>query len=160
MGISGPIPKRSDRRLGHLHESKSATPPVSTGPNTTEEKLGPEPPEWLDGFARDIYESFRTSGQSIYYAPSDWALLAMACRGAMEFIRRPSAMMLSTLMSGFNDLLGTEGSRRRVRVELERLGKGADPDLQRGDAAVDKWQGILSAVPDVPDVAAGEGETE
>jgi len=111
----GPVPKRVSERLGHNSAEENE---VSRGTLELEEKLGPEPPEWLDGFALDLYESFRTSGQAIFYAPSDWAVLTVICRHIMATIRKPSAMMLSAILSGLGTLGATEGDRRRIKIEL------------------------------------------
>lgn len=91
---------------------------VSKGTLELPKPLGPEPPVWMDGYARKVYEAFRHSGQAVYFAPSDWVTLALICRHIMASMRKPSAMMLSAILSGLASLGATEGDRRRIKIEL------------------------------------------
>lgn len=137
MGQHGPIPKRSE--LSHGHVTKETDRAV----NRLDGKLGPEPPDWLDGFALEWYESLRTSGQAVFYTDSDWATAIFVARHLMAAIRRPSAMMLSSVMHAMADLCVTEGQRRRVRIELERSGTHADPDQRAGQESMKGWITLL-----------------
>ena len=51
--------------------------------------------------------------------------------------------MLTAILSGFGALAATEGDRRRLRIELERV-QDEDPDEQAGVTAIDEWQRRLS----------------
>lgn len=134
MGQHGPVPKRSE--LSHGHVTKDTDRVV----NRLDAKLGPEAPDWLDGFALEWYESLRTSGQAVFYTDSDWITAQMVARGVMDYIRRPAAMKLSAVMSAMGDLCVTEGQRRRVRIELERSGDAvSDPDVQAGVTSMQDW---------------------
>lgn len=139
MGTRGPVPKPLDKKLGHGAQSADREAEITRAPNEPDRLLGPEPPEWLDGYAREIYESVRRSGQAIYYTSSDWTVLGLVCRGAMEFVRKPSAMMLGSVLSGFTDLAMTEGSRRRIKIELGTSAAAADPEADEADEITEDW---------------------
>jgi hypothetical protein len=98
----------------------------------------------MDGFALDLYESFRLSGQAVYYTASDWTTLALVCRHIMATMRKPSAMMLANVLHGLSLLGATEGDRRRIKIELER---GDIDDRSPEDyAAVTDIKDFLSVV--------------
>lgn len=133
----GPVPNRSDQRR-RRNKVDIDRAPVDAGA-----VYGPEPPEWLNGLALDWYESLRTSGQAIYYTDSDWASALIVAKAVERFESRPSAHMLTAILSGFGALAATEGDRRRLRIELERA-QGDDPDERAGVTAIDEWQRRLS----------------
>jgi len=70
----------------------------------------------------DFYESLKASAQSQYYEASDWQHARIVCHFLDSQIKssKPSGQMLATLNSMMTDMLITEGSRRRVRLEIER----------------------------------------
>lgn len=138
--------KRSDQRLGHT--GKAYHENIDRPPNTTEDILGPEPPDWLTGFALEWYDSLRISGQAIYYTESDWTSALVVARGVMDFIRNPRATMLTAVLQGFGMLGATEGARRSMQIELGAAAGVSDPDAERGEAETEEWQGKLRAVPD------------
>jgi len=119
VGTRGPVPKRSDERVRR---------------NTTEygeidkvEAIGPvEVPELgLDDphpMIVDFYESLKDSAQSKFYEPSDWQMARFALHFADILVKsaRPSSQLLAAVNSMLTDLLVSEGSRRRVRMEIER----------------------------------------
>lgn len=133
----GPPPQRSDQRR-RRNKVEIDTAPLRTG-----RVYGPDPPDWLHGLAREWYESLRTSGQAIYYTDSDWTSALIIARAIEQFERRPSAHMLTAILSGFGSLAATEGDRRRLRIELERAAQ-EDPDEQAGVTAIAEWQRRLS----------------
>lgn len=129
----GQVPQRSDQRR-RRNKVDIDHAPVATG-----RVYGPEPPEWLAGLARDWFESLRTSGQAVFYTDSDWAAALIVAKAVERFESRPSAHMLTAILSGFGALAATEGDRRRLRIELERV-QDEDPDEQAGVTAIDEWQ--------------------
>jgi hypothetical protein len=149
MGINGPIPKREDQRRAHIKEENRVDRLPSGVPEGL--KYGPEPPAWMDGYALDFYEAFRTSGQAIFYEDSDWAVLALICRNVMAEIRKPSAVMLASILHGCTLLAATEGDRRRIRIELGHAGEGEDPETTAGQNEASNWAGQLALAPAVPD---------
>lgn len=134
---TGPTPQRSDQRRRRNKVD------IDKAPNRAARVYGPEPPDWLMGLALDWYESLRTSGQAIYYTDSDWTSALILARAIETFERKPSAHMLTAILSGFGSLAATEGDRRRLRIELERV-QDDDPDEQAGVTAIDEWQRRLS----------------
>lgn len=135
---AGPTPQRSEqrRRRNKVDIDKA---PVSTAGQV----YGPAAPEWLQGLARDWYESLRTSGQAIYYTDSDWTSAMIVAKAIERFESRPSAHLLTAILSGCGSLAATEGDRRRLRIELERP-QDEDPDERAGVTAIDEWQRRLS----------------
>jgi len=131
----GPVPARSEqrRRRNKVH--------IDTAPSSTA-KRGPDAPEELGGLALAWYESLRTSGQSVYYADSDWTSALIIARAVEAFESRPTAHMLASILSGFGSLAATEGDRRRLRIELERA--SVDADEEAAVTALDEWQRRLS----------------
>lgn len=115
--ITGPVPKRSEERI----RRNADVVPV--------EKLSAvgvvEPPE-LDfddphPMVADFYQSLKDSAQSKYYEPSDWQFARFICHYMNKQLKgAPSAQMLASINSALADLLVSEGSRRRVRLEIER----------------------------------------
>lgn len=135
----GPVPNRSDqrRRRNKVEIDKA---PVSVPGGVAR---GPEPPPELTGLARTWYESLRTSGQSIYYADSDWASALIVARAIERFDDRPTAHMLTAILSGLGSLAATEGDRRRLRIELERAPE-VDADEEAAVAEIDEWRARLA----------------
>ena len=92
---------------------------------------------------RGWYESLRTSGQAIYYTASDWASALIIAKAIARFEERPSAHMLTAILSGFGSLAATEGERRRLRIELERA-EASDADEEAAVTALNEWRDRLS----------------
>lgn len=132
---AGPVPKRSDqrRRRNKVDIDKA---PVSLPAGVVR---GPEAPPEISGLARDWYDSLRTSGQSVFYADSDWASAWIIAIGVQKFTERPTAHMLTAVLSGFGSLAATEGDRRRLRIELERVA-ALDDDEEAAVVALDAYQ--------------------
>lgn len=70
----------------------------------------------------DFWESLGDSAQSKFYEPSDWQFARFTLHFADQLVRstRPSSQMLMAVNSSLTELLVSEGSRRRVRMEIER----------------------------------------
>jgi hypothetical protein len=133
----GPVPNRSDQRRRRNKVE------IDRAPAATAAKCGPDAPEWLVGLARDWYESLRTSGQAVYYTDSDWSSALIIAKAVERFEKRPSAHMLTAILSGFGSLAATEGERRRLRIELDRV-EQQDADEDAAVAALDEWRERLS----------------
>lgn len=138
MGSRGPVPTRTRRPQDE---------PVAGGNgNVLKGKLelenvvlGPEPPEWLDGYAAEWYGALRISGQAVYYTPSDWATAIVVARGIMDFIRFPKAVMLGGILQGATMLGATVGDRRRMQMDLTGDSADLDPDETAAQTAVNDW---------------------
>lgn len=112
----GPVPKRSEERI---RRNKVDVEKV--------EQIGSVPAPELDfpfcaDVVQDFYDSLRSSAQAKYYEPSDWQTARLLCRMLQSLFesKRPSPQMFQSCVSLMNELLVTEGSRRRVRMEVER----------------------------------------
>lgn len=130
MGARGPIPKRSDKRHGHRTKAEQASVEkmdLSDAPKR--EVDAPELGFTTHPIAEQWYASLKDSGQARYYEPSDWESARVLAHelGRMLNGVKPSGQMLSAVWSAMADLMTTEGSRRRVRLEIERGEGGGDP---------------------------------
>lgn len=133
------MPNRSDqRRRRNKVDIDKAPATVADGA-----VRGPDAPEGLCGLALLWYESLRTSGQSVFYADSDWAAALVVACAIGKFEERPTAHMLTAILSGFGSLAATEGDRRRLRIELEDAPQ-ADADEEAAVAEIDEWRARLS----------------
>jgi len=135
----GPVPKRSDQRR-RRNKVEIDHAPVTVSPD---EVRGPDCPEELTGLARRWYDSLRRSGQSVFYTDSDWTAAMVIAKAIQRFEERPTAHMLTAILSGFGSLAATEGDRRRLRIELERT-SGFDEDETAAVVALDEYQRRLS----------------
>ena len=120
MGTRGPVAKRMAERLGHVTKAQKA----SVNSIKVEGVVKPPPAnrEWHP-IARRWFNSLKTSGQCVYFEPSDWAaayLVAEAMTRNLATGNRFSGQLFATVWSAMSELLTTEGSRRRVRMEIER----------------------------------------
>jgi hypothetical protein len=118
-GQRGRVPKRSSERMGH--RSKADKESIDKVPVAGVVEPPEADSEWHQ-IAIDWYESLTASGGAIFMEPSDWAaaryVAAVMTRNltASKF----NGQLFSGVWSAMNDLLTTEGARRRFRVELER----------------------------------------
>lgn len=81
----------------------------------------------LHTIAAAWYRSLKSSGESIFYEPSDWQLARyLAFEMSRSLYQRQSAETIRALLAGMTELLVSEGSRRRARLELERGKPGGD----------------------------------
>jgi hypothetical protein len=117
MGSRGPVPSRSDQRV--RRNKTEPTEKVEAIGVVAVPELGFDDPHPL---TVDLYRSLAQSAQSKYYESSDYNV----ARAVLHFLdrqfksERPSGQMVAALFSQLTDLLVTEGSRRRVRLEVER----------------------------------------
>lgn len=123
MGTRGPIPKREGERR------RRNKPDVDTTKITLTELVeAPDVDATWHELAKDWYKSLSASGQSNYFEPSDWAAARILAHDLTRHLenKRPSSQWLAALWGAMNDLLTTEGARRRVRMEISRDEPGAD----------------------------------
>lgn len=119
----GPVPKRSDERI---RRNKPDTPieKVSVLGYVPIPDLGLDDPHEI---VAGMYSGLIDSAQSKYFESSDWAYARFTLHFADKLLKqaRPSGQVLATVHSMMSDLLVTEGSRRRFRIEIERGSDGA-----------------------------------
>lgn len=144
----GPVPKRSGERRRRNKTSDSGVSNevehIIVDPAVLEDtSLVPAPaanPDWHP-IARMVYESAKRSAIRDFYEPTDWAQLFVICEtisanlneqpvliqqgpraGEIEWIAQPmTGATLSGILKGLNDLMFNEGTRRRLRLEFERV---------------------------------------
>jgi hypothetical protein len=118
MGKRGPVPKRSSERRRRNKESKPETVAA-----IVEKVEAPRPSSRWHPAAKRWYLSLAESGQSQFYEPSDWAAAAYVAEAMSMNLRQAkkfSSVLFAAVFSAMSDLLTTEASRRRVRLEVER----------------------------------------
>lgn len=131
MGLAGPVPKRSEDRLGHSHGKAQAD--VTKAPAGQRIVPSPPDPHWHH-LAKKFYLSLGLSGQSVFYEASDWA----AAYYIAEVMHRNlgpgkfNGVLFAAIISAMSNLGVTEGDRRRMGLELQH---NADHDADE-DAAV------------------------
>lgn len=139
-GSGGPPPKRSDQRRRRNKPDVEVTTapagPVVSGVPSADVSWHPLAREWFDSLAH--------SGQARFYEPSDWAE-ARICGELMSKLLsadKPSAQLAQTVLAWTTTLMTTEGSRRRLRLELAR-GTAVDPDEEASVAALDDYRRMV-----------------
>ena len=115
----GPVPKRSDQRAQSANTGKVIDKVQAFGvvrkPGLG---LGDNPHPIIT----DFWNSVGESAQARYYEASDWQYFRVALHFLNSLLKtnKPSAQMLTVVNQMLTDLLVSEGSRRRVRMEIER----------------------------------------
>lgn len=122
--MPGPPPKRSSQR-----RRANAVAGLTAG--SARPSVQPEPDAAWHELARDWFMALGSSGQSDFYQDSDWATARVWAEILSRQLEagRMSAQMIAAWSSASTVLLATEGDRRRLRLELERLPAAPDgPD--------------------------------
>ena len=118
-GRSGRTPKRTEEKMGHRSKADLAAVDRLQVSGTVEQ---PAAHDHWHAIARNWYESLAQSGQSMYYEPSDWAAAQYAAEALTRNLNsgKFSAQLFGSVWASLQDLMTTESSRRRLRLELER----------------------------------------
>lgn len=161
MGSRGPVPKRSDQRLGHRAKSEVD---VIDRPDAGFASPPPKAHEDWHPVARRMFESLAESGQSRFYEASDWALAVFVAesmsrdlkpqflgfKGIGEGAQQPyfgaiplKGASLAAYLKAMSNLLVTEGDRRRVALELQQ-GPVTDEDDAASVTALAGWRERLA----------------
>ena len=122
MGVKGPIPKRSTEghRITQARKLDGGVEPV----NVVAEPVKPPSldPGWHP-IAKKLWKAVEQSTFTRYYEPSDWIVLYSTCDDLsfykMQHMRSPTA--LAAINAMLTSLLLTEGDRRRVQIEINRI---------------------------------------
>lgn len=133
-----PAPKRSSERRRRNKDSK---PETVTATGAVE---APDADEAWNPIARDWFDALKTSGQAQFFEPSDWAAARYVAEVMSRHLERaqPSAQLFSGIWGAMSDLLSTEASRRRVRMEVERV--AAEPGTPAGVTALHEYRRELA----------------
>ena len=105
----------------------------------------PELPANTHAVARGWYEALQRSGQAQFFEPSDWAgaiYVAVAMTRTLNTRTRFNSTAFSAIWSAMNDLLTTEGARRKARLEVERA--QSVPRAEPGVSAMDDYRQRLA----------------
>jgi hypothetical protein len=139
MGTRGPVPKRSSARAGHRTKAEQPDKAVRRGPVN----IPPVSADWHPR-AQSWYRSLAESGQSDFYESSDWELAGFVAQLMTEVLEaaKPSSELVKAILSAMNDLGVTEGARRRMRIEVERM---SDDREESGVAAFDEYRRLEAA---------------
>lgn len=143
MGARGPIPKRSEERRRRNKDEGPGLVQAPSGPPSELPELPDADPMWHP-IAADWYLSLRSSGQAVFYEPSDWAMARYAAELMSRLLnsdRLPNGQLVAALDSVMARLLTTEGDRRRARIELER--KRAAPQAPAGVTAIADYRASI-----------------
>jgi hypothetical protein len=150
-GARGPVPKRSTERRRRNKDSevevvKIEAPAAGEASDAGEAHVVAPPADaGLHPIAHDWYESLKTSGQAKFFEPSDWQYaryIANVMSRNLKQRAKFSAVLFASVTSAMNDLLTTEASRRRVRLEIERAG---GPEQPAGVTAIADYRKRLGA---------------
>lgn len=115
--MAGPIPKRDAERTRRNKPENEGGVSIAKG-TAMPLTIPPADPNWAPR-AIEWYESLATSGMVAFAQNSDFATARILCDALTDYYKRPSAMMLASILSGMTSLGTTEGDRRRMRIELE-----------------------------------------
>ena len=134
-GRGGPPPKRDSQRR---RTNKPVAGPAEQAADA-DATIIPEPNEAWHQVARIVWDSLAHSGQSQFYASSDWSTAFMLCESmSREFKPQPMLIgrgddartelvelppkgaSLAAWLKAMGQLMMTEGERRRARLELEK----------------------------------------
>ena len=157
--MPGPPPKRSDQRR------RKNTPAAGEPRKVADlgEVVKPIPDEGWHSAARIVWDSLASSGQSTYYASSDWAAAWVLCesisremspqpmvvgRGENSFVEMvslpPKGASLSAWRATMAGLLMTEGDRRRAALEIDRVPVGSVGESPAPVTDIRSWKAGLS----------------
>lgn len=133
----GRIPKRSSER-----RRRNVTPGLTAVTRAGSVDV-PDAPDGLHPVALRWYEALGESGQSEYFEPSDWVAAAfVATAMSVQLTEGFTASGFAAVWGAMQDMLTTEGARRRARIEVERA--IADGSVGPGVTALDEYRKALA----------------
>jgi hypothetical protein len=136
--MPGPVPKRSEERTRRNKPENEGGVSLSKGEKVPF-KVPPADGNWHSR-AKQWYRSLSRSGMREYYELSDYEMARVLCDALTEYYKRPTAMMLATILQGMTSLGVTEGERRRMRIELE---KPKENETSASIVAIDTYRAQL-----------------
>jgi hypothetical protein len=142
MGSRGPVPKRSEERVGKPTQAGGHAAGITKAPAAKRRPVWPAPdPSW-DPIAKRWYESLKKSGQNQFYEASDIATAYFVADNvdAYQTGRARGAQMFAALTGAMSTLLSTEADRRRAGIELTTEA----PAVDTGKAAIAAYQAMLA----------------
>lgn len=120
-GTRGPVPKRTDQRRRDPKGTWADGSGVTKARASRKVRRPPVHRSWHP-IAKRWYTSLSTSGQVVFYEPSDWAQAYFVAEAMSRLLQtsKLSAQMFAAVDSATVRLMTTEADRRRLRIELER----------------------------------------
>lgn len=129
MGTRGPVPKRSEERLGNRTQAELAVTKGTARP-VSKPKANPD---WHYIAKYAFNQAMGKSGTNDYAQNSDWLAAWFLAEQLDDYVKssRRSSMAAAEIRQLMGDLMFTESSRRRVGIELEepaeaKVDKGAE----------------------------------
>lgn len=125
MGVRGPMPKRAEDIKGHRSAERLRghdVTPIPSDPATPFIAKQPrQDPEWSK-HAKMIWKALRDSTYAKAYRKTDWAIAynTMQTLTVYEGMDKRSGELLAGIATQFDELLLTEGARRRLKVETPK----------------------------------------
>lgn len=117
--MPGPVPKRSDQRRRRNKPADGVS--ITKAPSGKKVAAPRVSPHWHP-LMKDWFRSLKESGQAAFYEPSDWQTARLLAHVMSEELNSGKPVK-ATILAEFNQaaasLLTTEGSRRRLRMELQ-----------------------------------------
>lgn len=149
MNLTGPIPKRDEQRAGHTSKEKSEEiTKITMDGEVKPPSLAQYPNMLTQTLTKGFWESLKSSGQALYYEPSDW-MTALTALHLLDRQLRPyeyidektkktklrvssvSPTMIAAVWQMLTSIAVTEGERRRLRIEVERkTGEASDSEAK------------------------------
>lgn len=117
-GSRGPLGKPPGTKLGHGN-GKAQEADITLLQRTKRVNWFTADPDWHKE-ARQMYDGLKKSAPAKLFEPSDVAVAYFVCSQMDRFIEtgRTNGQMFSAIMSAIENLMATEGARRRLRVEI------------------------------------------
>jgi len=124
MGARGPVPKRLDKRHGHLSRVQRESVTRVHGAALKAPVLGFE----AHPLAADWYASLAEGAESAYYTPTLWQRARIVAVMLTKLLEsgRPSSQMYAALQNDMKALLVDAGELRRLGIEVQV----AEPDVK------------------------------
>jgi hypothetical protein len=140
MGTRGPVPKRDAERR---RRNKPTTPTKTGAPGARFPQ-----PRALTGWHPSMtrwYKSLAESGQAQFFEASDWEYARFVASSASTMMNQGTmtAPAFTAILSAMNDLLTTEGARRRASVELTKAKPGESDPRPAPVAVMDDYRQAL-----------------
>lgn len=144
--MPGPVPKRSSERRRRNKGGDAGIEPEQIKVDLPEVEA-PAPYPWWEATTTEFYLGHVGSVQTQFYEPSDYQLLLMVCEQldrenkpkpivtgegedqtvTMMRVPMPGSKM-TAILKALAELMATEGTRRRLRLEIERNNAAAELD--------------------------------
>lgn len=139
MGQRGPVSKRTEELMGHKTKAELAERDRAPSGTAAVVPIPDADPDWHP-IALAWFESLSESGQHRFFEPSDWATARYVAEAMHRHLASGSfgAQMFAAIMSAASELLSTEGSRRRLRLELQRNNEA--PEQNAGVTAINEYK--------------------